>query len=76
MGRKLVRENELLRSGGLLSFPQTGCALRAVVILTCRRGLGITVALDQGESAILGWSAYGKWVLTHFWEARVAWSRR
>ena len=27
MGRKLVRENELLPSGGLLSFPRTGCAL-------------------------------------------------
>jgi hypothetical protein len=34
MGRKLVRENELLRSGGLLSFPRTGCALRASVILS------------------------------------------
>jgi hypothetical protein len=29
MGRKLVRENELLQPGGLLSFPRTGCALRA-----------------------------------------------
>jgi len=27
MGRKLVRESELLQSGGLLSFPRTGCAL-------------------------------------------------
>ena len=27
MGRKLVRDNELLQSGGLLSFPRTGCAL-------------------------------------------------
>ncbi len=26
-GRKLVRKNELLRPGGLLSFPRTGCAL-------------------------------------------------
>jgi len=34
MGRKLVRENGLLRSGGLLSFPRTGCALRASVILS------------------------------------------
>ncbi len=34
MGRKLVRENEFLRSGGLLSFPRTGCALRASVILS------------------------------------------
>jgi len=34
MGRKLVRENESLRSGGLLSFPRTGCALRAPVILS------------------------------------------
>jgi len=34
MGRKLVRKNELLRSGGLLSFPRTGCALRASVILS------------------------------------------
>src|SRR5947209_2428757 len=34
MGRKLVRENKLLRSGGLLSFPRTGCALRASVILS------------------------------------------
>ena len=33
MGRKLVRENELLRSGGLLSFPRTGCALCASGIL-------------------------------------------
>jgi hypothetical protein len=30
VGRKLVRENELLRSGGLLSFPRTGCALFAL----------------------------------------------
>src|ERR1700689_938607 len=29
MGRKLVRKNELLQPGGLLSFPRTGCALRA-----------------------------------------------
>jgi hypothetical protein len=34
MGRKSVRKNELFRSGGLLSFPRTGCALRASVILT------------------------------------------
>jgi hypothetical protein len=34
MGRKLVRDNELLQSGGLLSFPRTGCALRAPVILS------------------------------------------
>jgi len=34
MGRKLVRENELLQSGGLLSFPRTGCALCAAVILS------------------------------------------
>jgi hypothetical protein len=34
MGRKLVRENELLQSGGLLSFPRTGCALCAVMILS------------------------------------------
>jgi hypothetical protein len=34
MGRKLVRENELLRSGGLLSFPRTGCALCAAVVLS------------------------------------------
>jgi hypothetical protein len=33
MGRKVARENELLRSGGLLSFPRTGCALRASEIL-------------------------------------------
>jgi hypothetical protein len=34
MGRKSVRKNELFRSGGLLSFPRTGCALRASVILS------------------------------------------
>jgi hypothetical protein len=34
MGRKLVRDNDLLQSGGLLSFPRTGCALRAPVILS------------------------------------------
>ncbi len=34
MGRKLVREDELLRSGGLLSFPRTGCALCAAVMLS------------------------------------------
>jgi hypothetical protein len=34
MGRKLVRENQLLRSGGLLSFPRTGCALYAAVMLS------------------------------------------
>ena len=34
MGRKLVRENELFESGGLLSFPRTGCAHCAVVILS------------------------------------------
>jgi len=34
MGRKLVRDNELLQSGGLLSFPRTGCAHRAPVILS------------------------------------------
>jgi hypothetical protein len=34
MGRKLVREDGLLRSGGLLSFPRTGRALRASVILS------------------------------------------
>jgi hypothetical protein len=28
-GRKSVRENELYQQGGLLSFPRTGCALRA-----------------------------------------------
>jgi hypothetical protein len=27
MGRKLVREDELYKQGGLLSFPRTGCAL-------------------------------------------------
>jgi hypothetical protein len=27
MGRKSVREDELLQAGGLLSFPRTGCAL-------------------------------------------------
>src|SRR6267143_7084371 len=34
MGRKLVRENEWLRSGGLLSFPRTGCALCALAMLS------------------------------------------
>jgi hypothetical protein len=29
MGRKLVRKNQLSLPGGLLSFPRTGCALRA-----------------------------------------------
>ncbi|SRR5258708_4840641 len=36
MGRKLVRENELLRSGGLLSFPRTGCALSRFADLITR----------------------------------------
>jgi hypothetical protein len=44
MGRKLVRENELLRSGGLLSFPRTGRALRASVILSRKREVGTKVA--------------------------------
>jgi hypothetical protein len=34
MGRKSVRENELFESGGLLSFPRTGCAHCAEVILS------------------------------------------
>ena len=38
MGRKLVRENEWLPSGGFLSFPRTGCALRAAVILSPEQG--------------------------------------
>jgi len=33
MGRKSVRENKFSDQGGLLSFPRTGCALRAGVIL-------------------------------------------
>jgi len=38
MGKKvLVRENELLRSGGLLSFPRTGRALRAFGDLITRK---------------------------------------
>src|SRR5260370_16622179 len=36
MGRKLVRENELLRSGGLVSFPRTGCALSRFADLITR----------------------------------------
>src|SRR5260370_38966237 len=57
MGRKSVRKNELSRSGGLLSFPRTGCALRASVILS--RGqkshdIGLQWLQWLGTS---GWSA-------------------
>src|SRR5258705_13436142 len=37
MGRKLVRENQLLQLGGLLSFPRTGCALCTGLILSRRQ---------------------------------------
>jgi hypothetical protein len=47
MGRKLVRENELLQSGGLLSFPRTGCALRAPVSLSRGREVGNSVGPAQ-----------------------------
>jgi hypothetical protein len=47
MGRKLVRENELLRSGGLLSFPRTGCALRASVILSREKSITVARVLSR-----------------------------
>ena len=54
-GRKSVRESELLRPGGLLSFPRTGCALRAAEIIAHAGGaFGIAVALDHAESLTLG----------------------
>ena len=68
MGRKLVRENEFLQAGGLLSFPRTGCALRAsgsyhegtavgtaVVPAQCPTGVAPVVqrAFTLLESAIL-----------------------
>jgi hypothetical protein len=55
MGRKLVRDNELLQSGGLLSFPRTGCALRAPVSLSRgrrSRHYGRTSATAQGSSSL------------------------
>ena len=50
MGRKLVRKDELPESGGLLSFPRTGCALLRSGDFITGGGADTTVAPAQIEA--------------------------
>jgi hypothetical protein len=51
-GRKSVRENELLPSGGLLSFPRTGCALLRSCDRTTPAGLCDPVHVWRESSVV------------------------